>query len=255
MLFHALSRPLLFARRLLNRTTVTAMSLAALASTAAGQPLASGSCGGLANAFGPFDYRADHFKLPPGDQYPHAYKLNLVEIAHFTPEVEALLRGKSTHLPGPDIDYTLRAFPNHHRALIALSRLADRTKAPAPAGLPRPLECYFDRAIRFASNDAIVRLVYANFLIRRDRVPEARTHIDAALNVAGDNPFTHFNVGLSYLEAGDHAAALKQAHRAMALGFNRPDLKQRLTELGRWSDPEPNAILPSASAGSASAPQ
>ena len=45
------------------------------------------ACGGLNNAFGPFDYRPEHFKLPVGDPYSYAYKLNLVEIAHFTPKV------------------------------------------------------------------------------------------------------------------------------------------------------------------------
>ena len=232
-----------------------AFALALMASTApaAAQTAAEVSCGGLANAFGPFDYRSDHFKLPPGDQYPYAYKLNLVEIAHFTPEVEALLRGKSTHLPGPDIDYTLRAFPNHHRALITLSRLAERTKIPAPAGLPRPIECYFDRAVRFVPDDSIVRLIFANYLIRRARLPEARGHIEAALRVAGDNPFTHYNIGLSFFEAGDHAAALTQAHRAMALGFPRADLKQKLVAVGRWTDPVADVAAAAASSPAAAA--
>lgn len=229
------------------------LASAALTNPVAAQVAADASCGALANAFGPFDYRVDHFKLPPGDPYPHAYKLNLVEGAHFTPEVEALLRGKSTVLPGPDLDYTLRAFPNHHRALIALSRLADRTKLPAPAGLPRSIECYFDRAVRFVPTDPIVRLIFANYLVRRDRMSEARTHLEAALFAAGDNPFTHFNIGLVYLDAGDHEAALKQAHRAMELGFPRVDLKEKLTALGRWSDPPPLANASPAPATPASA--
>lgn len=203
------------------------------------------ACGGLANAFGPFDYRPDHFKLPPGDQYPYAYKLNLVEIAHFTPKVEALLSGQSTHTPGPDIDYTLRAFPNHHRALASLIRLSERSKEPAPAGLPRSIECYFDRAARFVPEDVIVRLLYANFLFKAGQAPAARRQVDQAVRLAGDSPFTNYNIGLVCLEAKEYDLALRQAHRALALGFTRLELKEKLVAAGRWAEP---AVAPAAPA-------
>ena len=60
----------------------------------------------LHNAFGPFDYRT-----------ATKDKLKLVESYHFTPKVESLIGGQSGTL-GADIDYTLRAFPNHPRALL-----------------------------------------------------------------------------------------------------------------------------------------
>jgi tetratricopeptide (TPR) repeat protein len=195
-----------------------------------------GTCGALANAFGPFEYRPDHFKAQPGDTASHADKLRIVEINHFNAGVETQLRGMTGHVGG-DLDYTLRAFPNHHRALATLLRLAERSKEQAPGGLPRPLECYFNRASRFAPNDPIVRLLYATFLIRNSRLAEARPQIDYARSLAGNNAFTHYNVGLMYADAGDWDAALAQAHRAAAMGFTRATLKQRLQKAGKWAEP------------------
>ena len=70
----------------------------------------AGNCGPLANAFGPFDYRTEK-----------GNSLYLVESAHFTPAVEAVIAGNTTYIGG-DLDYTLRAFPNHHRALMSMIR-------------------------------------------------------------------------------------------------------------------------------------
>lgn len=84
---------------------------------------AAPACGSLENAYGPFDYtNPDDFKN----------KLPLVEIAHFTPKVEGLMGGKSGYLWG-DLDYTLRAFPNHHRALYAFVRYEIREREKARA--------------------------------------------------------------------------------------------------------------------------
>jgi len=64
-------------------------------------------CWGTKITYGPFDYlqRADF----PGE-------LAVVEDNHFDEGVESLKKGMSTS-PIGDIDYTLRAWPNHHRAL------------------------------------------------------------------------------------------------------------------------------------------
>lgn len=214
------------------------------------------TCGALANAFGPFEYRTSHYKQLPSDPSSHIDKLRIVENAHFTAVVETQLRGITSGQAGGDLDYTLRAFPNHHRALATLLRLAERSKDLAPAGLPRPLECYFNRAVRFASDDPIVRLLYSKWLIRSARTADARTQIDYARVLAADNGFTHYNVGLTYADAGAWDAALAQAHRAAALGFGRTELKQRLQKAGKWVEPAAAAAAstPAAEAASAAPP-
>jgi tetratricopeptide (TPR) repeat protein len=194
------------------------------------------ACGDLQNAFGPFDYRTDR-----GEH------LRLVEGAHFTPLVEALIRGKTSTI-GQDIDYTLRAFPNHHRALLAAARLGDRSKSPQPAGMNYPVDCYFERALRFRPDDVVARMLLAEHLLRTGRPDVARENLQVASRNAGDSAFTHYNAGLMYLELKDYDEALAQAHRALALGFPRPDLRDKLQAVGKWSDPDPK---PTESASSA----
>ena len=92
-------------------------------------------CGALTNSYGPFDYRTSKAEL------------KIVEDYHFTPDVETLRHG-NTATVGGDIDYTLRASPNHHRALMSMVNLAVRTKSDKPLGPRLTVDCYFDRAMR-----------------------------------------------------------------------------------------------------------
>ena len=84
-----------------------------------------------------------------------------------------------------------------------------------------------------------------------DHEPE----VPAVAAQAGDNQLTHFNAGLLYFDMKDYDKALVQAHRAMALGMTRPDLRERLKAVGRWKEPEPAdapASAPTAAASAAS---
>jgi tetratricopeptide (TPR) repeat protein len=211
-------------------------------------------CGSLANAYGPFEYRFDRFKPIPGDHLSHQGHLQVVEAFHFTPEVEALIRGKAGSI-ATDLDYTLRAFPNHHRALSALMRYWERAKSPQPGNLPRPAECYFERAVRFQPDDTTARMLYAMFLHKDKRGAEARQQLEYATTYAADNAFTHYNIGLVYFDLGEPANALSQAHRALALGFPRMELKNRLVAIGKWQEPAADAPpKPAAQAGEPAKP-
>ena len=205
--------------------------IAFITSTATIAQVAPSSCGELRppGQFGPFDYRTAQSQLP------------IVEKYHFTPTVEALISGSTAELPGNDLDYTLRAFPNHHKALIAMVRYGEKMKSPKPSGLNYPVECYFDRALRFQPDDTIVRMFYARFLSKRERTQEARQQLERATTTAGDNGFTHYNIGLIYFDFKDYDKALVQAHKAIALGFIRPALREQLQGIGKWIEP---AILP-----------
>ena len=198
-----------------------------------------GNCGALQNAYGPYDYRTDRDKLP------------IVDGAHFTPEVEALVRGATGNIGG-DLDYTLRAFPNHHRALIAMMRLGERLKSPRAPGAKFDVECYFVRGVAFRANDAIVRMLYATYLNGNRRKADALQQLSAAQKLAGDNPFTHHNLGLIYMDLGEPELALKQAHAALALGVTRTELKERLVSAGKWAEPAP--ANPVSGAGGATQP-
>lgn len=210
--------------------------------TVAPVPLDTIRCGTIENAYGPYDYRRDRDKLP------------IVEGAHFTAEVEGLIRGNRGYLGG-DLDYTLRAFPNHHRALLAMMRYGQRLKLPKVPSANYDVECYFLRAMSFRPDDTTVRAFYAIFLHHQRRQPEAIYQLDAAARIGATNSFTQYNVGLTFLEIGEPDRALTQAHRASAMGFDRLELKARLQAAGKWVEPDTGAaITPSGVAGAASQP-
>lgn len=181
-------------------------------------------CGALANAFGPYDYRNDKDKLP------------IVEGAHFTMSVEMLIKGNAGYLAG-DIDYTLRAFPNHHRALVSMMRYGERLRVNQVPHAKYDVECYFLRALAFQPDDTTARMLYVTYLKQQGRTKDALQQLAVTETHAGDNAFTHYNMGLLYMDLGEPASALKHAHIAQARGFLRTDLKNKLVAAGRWAEP------------------
>ena len=180
------------------------------------------ACGPLGQPFG--DYLVDKDKVAMSEKH------------HFTPEVESLIRGKSTVVIGHDIDFMLKAYPNHHRALVAIQRLAKREGVSRPRGATYSVGCYFQRAIRFRPDDVVVRMLFASYLLKDGRRTDGLAQLDIASGMADDNPFTHYNIGLIQFEAGNFEAALKHAHIAYRLGFQRPELRDMLIKADRWVD-------------------
>ena len=221
---------------------LAATALLALLSCAwpAAAQMSPSQCGPLANGYGPYDYRTDKPLLP------------IVEGAHFTPEVEALIKAKTGYIGG-DLDYTLRAFPNHHRALISMMRFGDRVTGPRVPNAQYDVECYFVRAVTFRPDDHTARMLFATFLTKKARKDEALKQLDMVLARAGDNPFTHYNLGLLYFDAGAHDKSLIQAHRALEMGFPRLDLANQLKAVNRWAEPVPAAAAASATPAPAAA--
>lgn len=193
-------------------------------------------CGPLENAFGPHDYR-----------FVRGEPLYLVESTHFQPYVEALVRTRHGNALGSELDYTLRAFPNHHRALVSMMRLAEKVKKKMPEGARYPVECWFDRALRFKPDDTVARMIYVTYLTREGRAADALTELERATRTAGDNAYSHFNIGMLYFDLGKHDLALAQAHKAMALGFVKPELIDRLKGVGKWTEPSLPAAAEAAS--------
>lgn len=181
----------------------------------------------------------------------HAAK---IEAFHFTPEVEALIRGKSAENLAADIDFMLMHYPNHHRALIAMMRYAEKVKLPQPRGAQYSVECYFDRALRFQPDDNVVRMIYAGFLGKNTRTTDALHQLEIVTGSASDNPFTHYNAGLIYFEMKQYEKALASAHRAIDLGFPRRELMEQLKAAGRWAEPTDKSAPPASTASAVNAP-
>jgi tetratricopeptide (TPR) repeat protein len=183
--------------------------------------------------YGPYDYRTDHDKLP------------IVLSNHFTPKVEALLEGITSLTPGSDIDYTLRAIPNNHRALLSMMRLGVKENTTQPRGSRYTVECWFERAIRFRPDDSIVRMIYSTFLNGSGRITDANAQLELATTFAKDSAITHYNIGLHYFELKNLDKALAQAHKALALGFERVELREQLLAVGKWKEPANSLATPS----------
>lgn len=184
-------------------------------------------CGEITNAYGPFDYRKAA-SLP-------AETLNVVERNHFTASVEQNIKGMSGTLGG-DLDYTLRAWPNHHRALAAMSRQGLIEKSPQARGARYPIECYFLRAFEFAPDDGVAHSVFATHLSANGREKEALAHARRAVELEPANPVLNYNAGLAYMKTKDYDKALMYAQKAYSLNFPLPGLKDKLIALGKWSD-------------------
>lgn len=213
--------------------------LLAAAAQAQGLALGEAVCGGFPRSDnGPHDYRVVRDR-----------RLSVVEQFHFTPNVERLIRGASSADIGGDLNFTLRAFPNHHRALVAMIRLTERLRTDKPTGSTYTVECWLDRAVRFAPDDTVARMIYAEFLHKRSRTDDALLQMDRVAAVAGDNAFTHYNAGLILTEMKQYDRALAHAHQAYALGFQRADLRDRLQGAGQWKDPP--AAAPAAASAAA----
>lgn len=206
------------------------LTIALLAALAAGSTHAAVGgkiCGELQNAYGPFDYRKAATDF--------ANDLRLVEMGHFPPEVEQGIRGQSG-LIGADLDYTLRAFPNHSRALAAMGRMGIKQKSLLVSGAKWPVECYFDRAIRFAPSDGTVRAAYGTYLFARGESDRAMTMFSQAAELEPENAAINYNAGLAFMKQKNFEKANLHAQKAYSLGFPLPGLKNMLVAAGKWDE-------------------
>jgi len=246
-------------RRVCASAATVALAIAVLAFARAGaQGMDVPGCGTLVNAYGPYDY------TNPADVRDH---LPIVEQFHFDRGVDAL-KGHAQSGPqslGGDLAYTLRAFPNHHRALDAMGRYQLRSKqAPAP-GARLTAECYFERAMAFAPRDGVVHMVYGIYLARKGDLDAALDRYLEALQMTPESTELHYNLGLLYADMKRYDDARDQAWIAYGSGFPLLGLRNKLVRAGQWRDPPPEPApgatpdagatdAPAAEDGSTSAP-
>lgn len=184
-------------------------------------------CGNTDNGYGPFNYITQKSKL------------KVVEEHHFTRSVEQLIKGKSGRIES-DLDYTLRAFPNHHRALLSISRWERFQKRKIKGYLPRHFsaECYYKRAIVFAPNDDKVHLLFGIHLHKNKRFEAAENSYKIAISINSNLVEAYYNLGLTYIALKQPKKALIYAQKAYELGYPLPGLKNKLVKSGHWKEGE-----------------
>lgn len=232
-LLHAIS-----ATRLLPSAGIAV--LLALSGLFGSAPVTAGStavqlsyeCGSLKNHFGPFDYRAKN--LPRTE---HGDAKEMVEGAHFDYTVESLKGGRRGANAGQDIDYTLRAFPNHHRALKSMAELALKSPGRKPHGMRFSADCWFERATAYAPDDPVVWMINGYFLARKGESDRAMEALDKARSLNPGMASLHYNIGLGYHRLKEYEKSLEEAHLAYALGFPLEGLRNLLKKDGKWREP------------------
>lgn len=184
------------------------------------------ACQQLAKGYGPYDYTKP-------DERP---KIPIVEQYHFTPNVENLVRGESGYIEG-DLDYTLRAVPNHHRALLSLIRLQLKVNsklARLHAPFPVPVECYLQRAINYSPRDAGSMSLYAYYLKENKQYEKAASVYETALSISPNNAKVEYSYASVLIDLKQYDKALEHAKKAYSLGNPPKGLKNRLIKLGVW---------------------
>lgn len=192
----------------------------------------SPACGDLKNHYGPFDYR----------KASEAGK-DLVERAHFTPKVENLIGGNTSMTPMGDLNYTLRVFPNHPRALNAVSKyeIKKQQQSQQEGKYYRPeaegglsAECYFDRAIRWRPNDPNVHLIYGIHLHRTGDLNRALSEYKISEKLQPNSADLQYDLGLLYFDMKQYNIAKEHAKKAYQLGYPLPGLRKKLISMGQW---------------------
>ena len=177
-----------------------------------------------AGGFGPFDYQ---------QPVKYARQLEVVERVHFTPDVESLKHGAAGSLAA-DLDYTVRAFPNHHRALDSMSRLSIKLNRPFIPGMNCSVDGFFERAIRFAPADPWVHLGYGVHLYRWRKLSQAEAEFLQADKMVPNDGNIEYNLGLLYVDLKEWDKAMSYAEKAYAHGFRLPGLRDMLISVGKW---------------------
>lgn len=201
-----------------------------LASTTSAQALApwvgvslnDAPCKGGGQGVGPYDYLRT-------DQYlSHMQK---VDLAHFTANVEQLkgaAKGRGQN-PLPDLDYTLRAIPNHHRALNTAIRYHARTSNQGiHYTLGSPVECYLQRAINFSPKDASAMALYAIFLHKQGEYDQAEHWYQNAESISPTDLQIKYNYGLLLVKLNKLEEAKNIADYVYQHGYPLKGLKNML---------------------------
>lgn len=192
-----------------------------------GETLEGATCRGKNSTYGPYDYMR---------RYQYKKHLRLVEGAHFNSNVELLKQGAKhrDNLLG-DIDYTLRAFPNHHRALYTVVRYR-LLKGSYNTYQLSPAECYLQRAIKFNPEDGISRMIYGILFHKLGKKNEALKMYRSAKPLAPDNAELNYNLALLLCELKEYEEANELAQSLYKSKFPLNGLKNRLIKAKQWNE-------------------
>ncbi len=164
--------------------------------------------------------------------------IEMVEFTHFDEGVENLTRGATSTAMG-DIDFVLRIFPNHHRALRSSIEFSLRHKRYPPGEHGLPAECYLMRAIDFSPRDSEPPMLLGYYLQRKGLTKQALEMNLLAMSLRPRDVMLRYNTGLLLVKMKRYDEAREIAKPLYDAGLDIPGLKQQLIRAGAWErDPE-----------------
>jgi tetratricopeptide (TPR) repeat protein len=178
-------------------------------------------CGQLENAFGPFDYYDPN----------NVDELRDVNTNHMHRVVTGMQETTNARLAINNIDYMLRAFPNHP---IVLRLMADYFLNGGKRWEHHSAECYFDRATRFVPEDGNVRMLFGVYLVRKGNLQDARAQLEKARELLPKSADAAYNLGLLDYREKKYEKAKVNAVDAYSLGYPLPALRENLRKVGYW---------------------
>jgi len=193
-----------------------------------GATLNGDACSGGGQGYGPFDYlERGRFKN----------ELQLVEMAHFTSGIENLSNGNEGGSIEGNLNYTLRAWPNHPRALLSVIRLQlNINKKLSKGPLETPPECYLQRAIYFSPDDTSSYSLYGYYLKQLGRLEDAAKYYEKAVKLSPKDAKIAYSFSLLLIDLKRYEEAVKYAKIAYSNPRAPQKLKQLLKSQGVWAD-------------------
>lgn len=166
-------------------------------------------------------------------------RIRRVTNVHLT---KAMLRltGKATGTISSDLDYTLRAIPNHPQALDLASRFEQKLSLKSTEKdqlfrnerMARSAECYFKRAINLTPNQPRVYHIYGIHLHRMKKYAKAVEIYSTAEKLGLEDVEFQYNYALSLVKEEQYEKAETLARKAYQQGYPLPGLKNLLQEKG-----------------------
>jgi len=175
-------------------------------------------------------------------------RLGVVESYHLGP-CQRLYASREWSRALNECNFILRAYPNHPSALLIVSQICDQWNS----GTCLLLDDVFERAVAINPKAPGTYVVQGIHLNRVKRYVPAIERFKIALELDPNNMNAHYNVALTYLDAGQFELANVHAHRAYELGATPPGLRNRLQQSGQWKPVDTARVIPGT--GDAKMPQ
>jgi tetratricopeptide (TPR) repeat protein len=153
-----------------------------------------------------------------------------VERYHLGP-AEQNLRAKRYRAAAGEIDFILRAFPNHPAALQLMVKVCAQWKSPVCTA---QLGEKFEKAIAVNPGVPTTYVVLGNLQQSVGQFANAIESYKRALQLDADSVNAEYNLGLAYLETKQFDLANEHAQRAYELGASLPGLHDKLMKAGMW---------------------